>query len=399
MKNKKIIVGITGGIAAYKAAVFVRLLIKEGAEVQVVMTEFAKKFIGTLTMATLSKRPVLSQFFNPENGDWNSHVDLGLWADALVIVPATANTMGKAANAVADNLLVTTYLSAKCPVFWAPAMDLDMFKHPAVNKNIEILKSYGNHFIDADLGELASGLVGKGRMAEPENIVNYLKNFFNVDKKLEGKKIIVTAGPTHENIDPVRFLGNRSTGKMGYAIANELEKHGAEVKLISGPVDIKCKNSNVELIKVQTAQQMYEACKEDYSQCDIAIFAAAVADFSVKNKSNSKIKKQTEELSLKLIPNVDIAKEMGHIKKSDQLNIGFALETDNEMYNAKEKIKSKNFDFIVLNSLKDKGAGFEYDTNKISIIDKNNNVENFELKSKADVAVDIVKAIIKYYNL
>ncbi len=399
MKNKKIIVGITGGIAAYKAAVFVRLLIKEGAEVQVVMTEFAKKFIGTLTMATLSKRPVLSQFFNPENGDWNSHVDLGLWADALVIVPATANTMGKAANAVADNLLVTTYLSAKCPVFWAPAMDLDMFKHPAVNKNIKILKSYGNHFIDADLGELASGLVGKGRMAEPETIVSYLKNFFNIDKKLEGKKIIVTAGPTHENIDPVRFLGNRSTGKMGYAIANELEKHGAEVKLISGPVDIKCQNSNIELIKVQTAQQMYEACKEDYSQCDIAIFAAAVADFSVKNKSNSKIKKQTEELSIKLVPNVDIAKEMGHIKKNNQLNIGFALETDNEMFNAKEKIKNKNFDFIVLNSLKDKGAGFEYDTNKISIIDKNNNVENFELKSKTDVAIDIVKVILKYYNL
>jgi len=350
-------------------------------------------------MATLSKRPVLSQFFNPENGDWNSHVDLGLWADALVIVPATANTMGKAANAVADNLLVTTYLSAKCPVFWAPAMDLDMFKHPAVNKNIKILKSYGNHFIDADLGELASGLVGKGRMAEPETIVSYLKNFFNIDKKLEGKKIIVTAGPTHENIDPVRFLGNRSTGKMGYAIANELEKHGAEVKLISGPVDIKCQNSNIELIKVQTAQQMYEACKEDYSQCDIAIFAAAVADFSVKNKSNSKIKKQTEELSIKLVPNVDIAKEMGHIKKNNQLNIGFALETDNEMFNAKEKIKNKNFDFIVLNSLKDKGAGFEYDTNKISIIDKNNNVENFELKSKTDVAIDIVKVILKYYNL
>lgn len=398
MKNKKIIVGVTGGIAAYKAAVFVRLLVKQGAEVQVVMTEFAKKFIGTLTLATLSKRPVISQFYNPENGDWNSHVDLGLWADAMVIMPATANTMGKAANAVADNILVTTYLSAKCPIFWAPAMDLDMFKHPAVNNNIDILKKYGNHFIDADTGELASGLVGKGRMAEPEKILEYLSEYFNSEKKLSGKKVLLTAGPTHEAIDPVRFIANSSTGKMGYAIAEELAKQGAEVTIVSGPVNISCNNAQIKIINVVSAKQMYQACEQIYKNVDIAVFAAAVADYSVKNISETKIKKQGNELSLNLVKNADIALEMGKMKTAKQINVGFALETDDEMQNARKKLIEKNFDFVVLNSLNDKGAGFEHDTNKITIIDKYNIVEKFELKPKTETAVDIVNKIVNYCN-
>lgn len=398
MKNKNILVGITGGIAAYKAAIFVRLLIKEGANVQIVMTEFAKKFIGSLTLATLSKRPVISEFYDPENGHWNSHVDLGLWADAMVIAPATANTMGKAANGIADNLLLTTYLSARCPIFWAPAMDLDMFKHPAVNKNIETLKSIGNHFIDAETGELASGLDGKGRMAEPEKILEYLKFFFDGQKKLKGKKIVITAGPTYENIDPVRFIGNRSSGKMGYALAAELAKQGAEVSVISGPVHIKCENPEVKIINVQSAREMYEQTKIIYPDCDIAIFAAAVADYKPEFSQDNKLKKNTDKLTVNLVPTVDIAKEMGEIKSDKQFNIGFALETDNEIKNAKAKISNKNFDFIVLNSLNDEGAGFLYDTNKISIIDKNNNVINFELKSKTEVAKDITDKVIELYK-
>jgi len=394
MKNKNIIVGITGGIAAYKAAILVRLLIKGGAEVQVLMTPFAEKFISNLTLATLSKRPVLKMFYNPENGDWNSHVDLGLWADAMIIAPATANTMGKAVNGIADNLLLTTYLSARCPVFWAPAMDLDMFNHPSVQESISKLKSYGNYIIDADFGELASGLEGKGRMAEPENIVKHLCNFFDSKKKLKGKKVLITAGPTYEKIDPVRFIGNRSSGKMGYALAETAAEKGAEVCLISGPVNIKLNHKNINIINIESAEEMYQAVNQYYSEYDISIFSAAVSDYSVKNTFEEKIKKGPENFSLKLFPTKDIACEMGKLKKEKQVNIGFALETENEIENAQKKIKKKNFDLIVLNSLKDKGAGFGYDTNKISIIDKNNNIQRFELKTKKETAQDIINKII-----
>jgi len=393
MKGKKIIIGITGGIAAYKAAILVRLLIKKGAEVQVIMTPFAEKFITPLTLSTLSKKPVLKMFYNPENGDWNSHVDLGLRADAFVIAPATANTMGKAANGIADNLLLTTYLSAKCPVFWAPAMDLDMFKHPAVQNNIKKLKSFGNNIIDAETGELASGLEGKGRMAEPEKILAELENFFNNKKKLKGVKTLITAGPTYENIDPVRFIGNRSSGKTGYALAETFAEQGAEVTLISGPVNIKTENPEIKVIKVENAEEMYLQTKKHFPKNNVIIFSAAVADYTPANPANSKIKKKTNSLTVELKPTKDIAAEMSKLKTKKQITVGFALETDNEIENAKKKINKKKFDIIVLNSLKDKGAGFAYDTNKISIIDKNNNIENFELKPKTEVAKDILRKV------
>ena len=395
MKGKKIIVGITGGIAAYKAAILVRLLIKKGAEVQVLMTPFSEKFITPLTLATLSKRPVLKMFYNPENGDWNSHVDLGLWADLMIIAPATANTMGKAVNGIADNLLLTTYLSARCPVFWAPAMDLDMFQHPTVQENISKLKSFGNYIIDAATGELASGLEGKGRMAEPETIVENLENFFFSKKKLKNFKVLITAGPTYEKIDPVRFIGNRSSGKMGYALAETLAEAGAEVILISGPVSIKPKHNNIKKISVESAEEMFNAAEKEFSECNISIFAAAVSDYSVENTSEIKLKKKSDDLTLILSPSADIALEMGKRKKNNQITVGFALETDNEIHNAEKKIKNKNFDFIVLNSLKDKGAGFAFDTNKVSIIDKYNNIERYELKSKKEVAKDIVNKILE----
>jgi len=393
MKGKKIIVGVTGGIAAYKAAILIRLLIKKGADIQVLMTPFAEKFITPLTLSTLSQKPVLKMFYNPENGDWNSHVDLGLWADAFIIAPATANTLGKAANGIADNLLLTTYLSAKCPVFWAPAMDLDMFKHNAVQKNIKTLKSFGNHIIDAETGELASGLEGKGRMAEPEHIVSYLENFFIEKKKLRGHKVLITAGPTYENIDPVRFIGNRSSGKMGFAIADIFSEYGAEVTLISGPVNIKTNNQKVNIISVQSAEEMFTETEKHFPNNDIIIFAAAVADYTPKNPAQSKIKKKSNTLNIDLKPTKDIAKELGKRKTKNQISVGFALETDNELVNAQKKIKKKNFDFIVLNSLNDKGAGFGYDTNKISIIDKDNNITEFELKSKTEVAKDILNKV------
>ncbi len=393
MKGKKIIVGITGGIAAYKAAILIRLLIKKGAEVQVLITPFAEKFITPLTLSTLSQKPVLKLFFNPENGDWNSHVDLGLWADAFIIAPATANTIGKAANGIADNLLLTTYLSAKCPVFWAPAMDLDMFKHPAVQKNIETLKSFGNHIIDAETGELASGLEGKGRMAEPENILNYLENFFNEKKKLRGRKTLITAGPTYENIDPVRFIGNRSSGKMGFALAEVFADNGAEVTVIAGPVNIKAINPNITVIPVQSAEEMFTETTKYFPDYDIIIFAAAVADYTPKHPEVTKLKKKTKELTLQLKPTKDIAKETSALKTKNQITVGFALETDNELVNAQKKIQNKKFDFIVLNSLNDKGAGFGFDTNKISIIDKDNNIKKFELKSKTEVARDILQKV------
>lgn len=388
-------VGITGGIAAYKVAILVRLLVRNNNNVKVVMTPMAKHFITPLTLATLSKNPILVDFYNPENGDWNSHVDMGLWADAYVIAPATANTIAKMANGIADNLLLTTYLSAKCPVFFAPSMDLDMFKHQATQKNIQTLVERGNFVIDATSGELASGLEGKGRMAEPEIIYNSLCEYFKSDKKLSGKKVLITAGPTYEHIDPVRFIGNHSSGKMGFAIAEEFAKQGADVFLVSGPVKMQTENKKISKFDVVSAQEMYEKCIELFKTVDIAVFAAAVADYRPKSKAQNKIKKQNDDLKIELEKTPDIALNIGKIKKSSQITVGFALETDNEMENAKLKLKNKNLDLIILNSLNDKGAGFNTDTNKISIIRKDLSVLNFEIKTKTEVAKDIVEEIVR----
>ncbi|MCF6240282.1 MAG: bifunctional phosphopantothenoylcysteine decarboxylase/phosphopantothenate--cysteine ligase CoaBC [Bacteroidales bacterium] len=392
MKGKKIVIGITGGIAAYKTAYLLREFIKEGAEVKVLMTQAAKEFITPLTMATLSKNPVLTDFFNPENGDWNSHVDLGLWADAMVIAPATANTLAKMNYGIADNLLLTSYLSAKCPVFFAPAMDLDMYKHPATQKNINDLIARGHICIDADSGELASGLIGKGRMAEPLQIFNVVKNFFEYRKSLKGKKVLITAGPTYEAIDPVRFIGNYSSGKMGYALAEECKNRGAEVTIVSGPVSIP-KPEGIHIIPVKSASEMLDACLKHFPDTDIAIMNAAVADYTPAQTSEKKIKRTKDDMFIELKPTKDIAAELGKIKKKNQLLIGFALETDNEEKNADKKLKKKNLDFIVLNSLQDKGAGFGYDTNKISILFQDNKMKKFELKTKLEVAKDIVNEI------
>lgn len=394
LKGKNILLGVTGGIAAYKAAILVRLLVKEGAQVRVVMTKLAKEFITPLTLATLSKNPILVDFFDPEDGRWNSHVDIGLWADLYVIAPATANSMGKMANAVADNLLITTYLSARCPVMLAPTMDLDMYQHPANLKNIETLKSYGNIIVEPDSGELASGLVGKGRMAEPEVITERIIEHFSSKKKLKSKKVLVTAGPTYEPIDPVRFIGNFSSGKMGYAIAEELANQGAEVILISGPTHLKTSNTLITRIDIQTAQEMYDAAVKHFPMCDAAIMSAAVADFKPANTAKEKVKRGKDNMQIELTPNKDIAAELGKLKNTKQVLVGFALETNDEIKNAQKKIQNKNLDFIVLNSLKEKGAGFGVDTNKISIIDKSGNTKNFELKSKKEVAVDIVNELI-----
>lgn len=396
LKNKNILLGITGSIAAYKAAMLVRLLVKEGADVKIIMTEYAREFITPLTMATLSKNPILVDFFNPENGEWNSHVNLGEWADLYLVAPATANTMGKMANGVADNLLLTTYLSAKCKVMIAPAMDLDMYQHPANLKNIETLKSYGNLFIEPATGELASGLSGKGRMEEPQVILEKVIDFFQPKKKLNGKKFIVTAGPTYEPIDPVRFIGNFSSGKMGFAIAEQLSEQGAEVILVTGPTDIKIHGESIEVIHVQTAGEMYQEVVSRFPEMNGAVLAAAVSDFKPRKTEHNKVKRGNENLNLELLPTKDIARKLGGIKKEQQLLVGFALETDNEEENAKNKIKSKNLDFIVLNSLKEEGAGFQVDTNKIKIIDKHNKSFDFELKSKKEVAKDIVSKIMEY---
>lgn len=395
LKGKNIILGVTGSIAAYKAAILVRMLVKNGANVQVLMTKLAKEFITPLTLATLSKNKILVEFFNPENGEWNSHVDLGLWADAFLIAPATANTMAKMAGGIADNLLLTTYLSARCPVFVAPAMDLDMLQHPANIKNMEVLKSYGNYILEPATGELASGLEGKGRMDEPENIVAFLEEFFkkkSSPSKFTGKKVLVTAGPTYEPIDPVRFIGNYSSGKMGYAIAEEAANLGANVTLISGPVNLSKQNSSIEIIHVNTADEMYHETMKHFESCDIAVLSAAVADFTPEIVKKDKIKEK-KSLELKLKPSKDIAFELGKRKTKQQIVVGFALETTNERNNALDKLQRKNFDFIVLNSLQDKGAGFQVDTNKISIIDKDNKFIDFELKSKKLVALDILKEI------
>ena len=392
LRGKHILLGVTGSIAAYKAANIVRLLVTQGAEVKIVMTPLAKQFITPLTLATLAKNPIYVDFFNPENGEWNSHVSLGMWADAYLIAPATANTIGKMANGIADNLLLTSYLSAKCPVFVAPAMDLDMFAHPAVQKNIETLKSYGVHFIDAEDGELASGLVGKGRLATPESIVENLDAFFNGQMSLTGKKVMVTAGPTYEKIDAVRFIGNYSSGKMGYAIAEECANRGAEVVLVSGPTSLSVNNSNIKLVKVSSAREMYEACNQEFPQCNVTVLSAAVADFTPQNVSDTKIKRKDNNLEITLKPTDDIAASLGK-QKGDRVLVGFALEKENELENAIGKLERKNFDFIVLNSMNDKGAGFNHDTNKITIINRNKEVKNFELKPKVLVAKDIVNEI------
>ncbi len=396
LKGKRIIVGVTGSIAAYKAAILVRLLVKEGADVKIIMTPLGKEFITPLTLATLSKHPIMVDFYNPENGDWNSHVDAGIWADAYLIAPATANTMAKMAHGAADNLLLTSYLSARCPVFVAPAMDLDMYQHPSTQHNLEILRSYGNYIIEPEEGELASGLNGKGRMAEPEHILAALQTYFASSNSLQGKSFLVTAGPTFELIDPIRFIGNFSSGKMGYAIAEELASRGAEVTLVSGPTALKANNPRIKTINVTTAAEMYAASVEHFSEVNGAIMSAAVADFAPEQTSDSKIKRKGEQLKLSLTPTKDIAAELGKMKKSSQVLVGFALETDNEMENARRKMETKKLDFIVLNSIRDKGAGFGVDTNKITIIDNNGNVFPFELKHKNDVAKDIVDKLTTY---
>ena len=397
LSGKHILLGVTGSIAAYKAANIIRLLVTQGAEVKVVMTPLAKQFITPLTLATLAKNPIYVDFFNPENGEWNSHVSLGLWADAYLIAPASANTIGKMANGIADNLLLTTYLSAKCPVFVAPAMDLDMYAHPSVQHNIEMLKSIGVQFIDAEDGELASGLVGKGRLAMPEKIVETLDFFFSKQNSLAGKKIMITAGPTYEKIDAVRFIGNYSSGKMGYAIAEECAKRGAEVVLVSGPVSIKAHNPNIKVLKVTSANEMYEACVSEYPKCNAGILSAAVADFTPQTVSDTKIKRKDNNLEVVLRPTNDIAASLGKMKENRVL-VGFALEKENELENAMGKLERKNFDFIVLNSMNDKGAGFNHDTNKITIIKRNKEILNYELKPKFMVAKDIVDELEKNLN-
>ena len=394
LKGKHIIVGITGGIAAYKTAILVRLLVKAGAEVQVVMTPNAREFITPVTLSTLSGKPVISEFFTANTGEWHSHVDLGLWADVMVIAPATASTIGKMANGVADNMLVTTYLSAKAPVFVAPAMDLDMMRHPSTRRNLDLLRSYGNHIIEPAEGELASHLCGKGRMEEPENIVKALDTFFESSQDLAGKKMLITAGPTYERIDPVRFIGNYSSGKMGYAIADEAASRGADVTIVSGPVSVVPTHPGVKVVRVESALEMLDACEKLFGDTDIAVMAAAVADYRPADPKTSKIKREKDNVdSLALTMNPDIAATLGRSKRPGQITVGFALETDDEHNNAARKLKAKNFDMIVMNSLKDTGAGFRTDTNKISIHFADGRRTDYGLKPKTEVARDIIDNI------
>jgi phosphopantothenoylcysteine decarboxylase/phosphopantothenate--cysteine ligase len=395
LKNKNIVLAVTGSIAAYKAALLVRLLVKAGANVKVVMTSAATDFITPLTLSTLSKNPVAIDFVKNKQGEWNNHVELGMWADVLLIAPASANTIAKMANGFCDNLVMAIYLSAKCKVLFAPAMDLDMWLHPAVKANVSRLLSFGNEIIKPENGELASGLVGEGRMAEPEEIIKKLNLFFSTSNSLEGIKVLITAGPTYEAIDPVRFIGNHSSGKMGFALAEAYAAKGASVKLITGPTSLNCNSKNIKRIDVVSAENMYQQTIEAFKKANIAILSAAVADFKPTQISSQKIKKQNTTLQINLVPTIDILSELGKMKKSNQLLIGFALETENEIENAKAKIKKKNLDLIVLNSLNDKGAGFKGDTNKISIIDKKNKIQRFVLKPKSEVAEDILNAIQK----
>lgn len=399
LSGKNILLGISAGIAAYKTAILVREFIKAGANVKVVMTPASKDFVTPLTLSTLSKNPVHSSFYNEddENAEWNNHVELGLWADFFVVAPATANTLSKMANGTCDNLLLATYLSAKCPVYFAPAMDLDMYIHPSTKNTFAKLESFGNIMIPATSGELASGLVGQGRLAEPEDIVAFIEADILKNLPLKNKKILITAGPTYEALDPVRFIGNHSSGKMGFEIAKAAASLGAEVIIVTGPTHQKAKHSLIQVIPVVSAQDMYEAVHQHFNFVDVAILSAAVADYRPKEVSQSKIKKKGETLTLELEKTKDILASLGAIK-TKQILVGFALETDNELENAKGKLKKKNLDLIVLNSLKDKGAGFKKDTNKVTIIDKNNNINAYQLKSKAEVARDILSVITQKLN-
>lgn len=395
LEGKHIILGVTGSIAAYKAACIIRALVKKGAQVQVVITPAGKEFITPLTLSTLSSRPVISEFFSNRDGSWNSHVDLGLWADTMLIAPATASTIGKMACGIADNMLITTYLSCKAPVFVAPAMDLDMFAHPSTRQNLERLRSYGNHIIEPAEGELASHLVGKGRMEEPDKIVAAIEEFFSTQKALEKKKIVITAGPTYEKIDPVRFIGNYSSGKMGFALAEACARRGAEVTLIAGPVALKTMHQGIQRVDVESADEMYEAAMAAFRDADAGILCAAVADYRPAEQADKKIKRaEGEDMTLRLVPNKDIAAALGAVKREGQVLVGFALETNDEATNAESKLRRKNFDFIVLNSLRDTGACFRYDTNKISIIDRRGESVSYPLKSKQEVADDIVNKLV-----
>lgn len=393
LKGKKILLGVCGSIAAYKSALLIRLLIKEGCEVKVVMTSSAKTFITPLTLSTLSKNPVVSSFEKDKQGQWENHVELGLWADLFLVAPASANTMAKMAHGLCDNLLLAVYLSAKCPVMIAPAMDLDMYKHPATKQNLKTLESVGHQLLDAEHGELASGLVGEGRMAEPEALLQEIKAHFSKKKRFDGKQVLITAGPTYEKIDPVRFIGNHSSGKMGLALAHVLAEEGAQVRLIAGPGQYKIDSDRIELVKISSAEDMYTEVSSHYDQSDMAIFAAAVADYRPAAPAIEKIKKSGEAMTIDLIKNKDIAAQMGRRKQAHQINVGFALETEKEEQYAKQKMAKKNLDLIVLNSLNDNGAGFSVDTNKITIFSVDQSPRYFELKSKRKVAEDIVNCI------
>lgn len=395
LKGKHIILGISGGIAAYKSVILLRLLIKAGAEVQVIITPNGKEFITPVTLSSLSGKPVISEFFTANTGEWHSHVDLGLWADAMIIAPATASTIGKMVNGIADNMLITTYLSSKSKVFVAPAMDLDMWKHPSTGRNISTLKEDGVTIIEPGAGELASHLVGKGRMEEPENIVKVLEQYFCEEQDLKGKKVLITAGPTYENIDPVRFIGNYSSGKMGFALAEECHRRGADVTVVAGPIASVTLNNKINRIDVISAKEMCRQCVERFGDSDITILCAAVADYAPKTYADSKIKREkNDEVTLKLVKNPDIAATLGKLKSKSQLLVGFALETDNELENAIRKIKNKNLDWIVLNSLKDKEAGFQKDTNKITMLSAEGEEIPFEAKLKTEVAIDIINTIL-----
>jgi len=399
LQGKKVLLGITGGIAAYKTTFLVRLLIKAGAQVKVILTESAGSFVSPLTLATLSKNPVVNAFIKEEGDttDWNNHVEMGLWADLMVIAPATANTLSKMANGTCDNILLAAYLSAKCPVFFAPAMDLDMYKHPSTKASIDTLISFGNHLIPAETGELASGLEGEGRMAEPETIIARLEAFLSRDLPLSGKKVMITAGPTHEAIDPVRFIGNQSSGKMGFELAECAAGKGADVLLITGPTALKTQHPNITLQAVTSAEEMYKAAHSAFGIMDFVISAAAVADYRPKEVAVEKIKKEDEDMILSLVKNKDILASLGEIKDK-QFLVGFALETENEVENARKKLEKKNLDAIVLNSLRDAGAGFGGNTNKITYIDKKSGIKSFELKTKTEVAEDIWNEILRAAN-
>lgn len=396
LKGKKIVLGITGSIAAYKACLLIRGLVRKGAEVQVVITPAGKEFITPITLSALTSKPVISDFFAQRDGTWHSHVALGLWADAMVVAPATASTIGKMANGIADNMLVTTYLSMKAPVFIAPAMDLDMFAHPSTQQNLQRLRSYGNHIIEPTSGELASHLEGKGRMEEPENIIRMLERHFAATQDLAGKRVLITAGPTYERIDPVRFIGNYSSGKMGMALAEACARRGAEVTLVCGPTPLRCSHPSIRRVDVESAEEMYSASTSAFDAMDAALLCAAVADFTPEQAADRKIKRESDDLVLRLKPTRDIAQALGQMKREGQILAGFALETHDEAAHAREKLERKNFDFIVLNSLNDPGAGFRHDTNKVTIITRTGSTP-YPLKDKKEVAEDIVDRLASFF--